>query len=76
MKREQATQNIDEIDFLPWQIDIIEDMLDRIFNEHEAQLKAKNEENKELSKKCAEIAYDFENAVEEIEKLKTIMKKQ
>ena len=38
MTREQATQNIDEIDFLTWQIDIIEDMLDKIFNDHEAEL--------------------------------------
>ena len=29
--------------------------------------------NKELSKKCAEIAYYFENSVVEIEKLKTII---
>lgn len=46
---------------------------EKIYDEHKAQLKAKDEENKELSKKCAEIAYDFENAVEEIEKLKTII---
>ena len=39
MTREQATQNIDDCDFLDWQIDIIEDMLGQIFNDHEAQLK-------------------------------------
>ena len=40
MTREEAKNSIDEIDFLTWQIDIIEDMLDQIFNDHEAQLKA------------------------------------
>ena len=49
------------------------EMVNIIFDEHEKQLKAKDEENKELSKKCAEIAYDFENSVVEIEKLKTII---
>ena len=39
-----------------------------------AELKAKDEEIKKLSKKCAEIAYDFECAVEKIEKFKEDMK--
>ena len=44
MTREQAKQTFDEIDFLTWQIDIINNCIDKIYNEHEAQLKAKDEE--------------------------------
>ena len=60
MTREQATQNIDEIDFLTWQIDIIEDMLDQIFNNHEAQLKAKESdlERQDMIIKCLNIDLD------------------
>ena len=38
-----------------------------------AELEAMEAEIENLSSKCAEIAYDFENAVVEIEKLKTII---
>ena len=47
MTREQATQNINEIDFLTWQIDIIEDMLDQIFNDHETAIEILMKANEE-----------------------------
>ena len=55
MTREEAKNSIDEIDFLTWQIDIINNTIDQIFDEHEAQLKAKDEEI-ELLKQCVEEA--------------------
>ena len=43
---------------------------DKKFDEAIAELEAMETEIKNLSSKCAEIAYDFENAVNEIELLK------
>ena len=80
MTREQATQNIDEIDFLTWQIDIIEDMLDKIFNDYEAQLKAKESdlERQDMIIKCLNIDLDNKEKLlkakyEEIERLKKLV---
>ena len=44
MTREKAKQTFDEIDFLTWQIDIINNCIDKIYNDFEAQMKAKDEE--------------------------------
>ena len=83
MTREQCKQDVKR-----WQKDSdtggdffsVDKLIDKLFSSfevkealYEAQLKAKDEEIKILSKKCAEIAYDFEGAVVEIEKLKAIV---
>jgi len=43
MAREEA-KDFDKFDFLDFQIDIIEDMIDKIYHEHELEIKAKDEE--------------------------------
>ena len=48
MTREEAKNSIDEIDFLTWQIDIINNTIDQIFDEHEAQLKAKDKKARSI----------------------------
>ena len=39
MLREKAKQTFDEIDFLTWQIDIINNCIDKIYNDFEEELK-------------------------------------
>lgn len=38
-QREEAKQTFDEIDFLTWQIDIINDCIDKIYDDFEEELK-------------------------------------
>ena len=60
MTREKAKQTFDEIDFLTWQIDIINNCIDKIFDDFEAQIKAKDEEIERLKKA-------IDTSIEEIE---------
>ena len=39
MTREQAKQTFDEIDFLTWQIDIVNNCIDTIYDDFEEELK-------------------------------------
>ena len=39
MTREQAKQTFDEIDFLTWQIDIVNNCIDKIYDDFEEELK-------------------------------------
>ena len=39
MTREKAKQTFDEIDFLTWQIDIINNCIDKIYDDFEEELK-------------------------------------
>ena len=39
MLREKAKQTFDEIDFLTWQIDIINNCIDKIYDDFEKELK-------------------------------------
>ena len=48
----------------------IDDLLDKIFDDHEAQLKAKDEKLQQINGAYAEVVLDFESAVMEIERLK------
>lgn len=38
-QRDEAKQTFDEIDFLTWQIDIINDCIDKIYDDFEEELK-------------------------------------
>ena len=60
-----------------WEPDILVEVINEIFNDHEAQLKAKDEKPQQLDDAYASVMSDFESAVmelakkdKEIEKLK------
>ena len=49
------------------------EVIDQIYNDHEAQIKAKDEKLQQLDDAYASVVSDFESAVMEIESLKKII---
>lgn len=53
----------------------IKQLIDQIYSDHEAIIKAKDEKLKQLNDAYAEVANDFESAVMEIERLKALQQR-